>query len=353
MDGFSTPYFHGFESSNQVVNPAQQIAVAQNIQQVLETTPEGFNSFEFQFDLHRAYLHKLNRGMTLLVLTDNQLPRLTYTQAIRRLLLELQINQADAIAEFRLLALELAQTKTQLTQIQSSKAEESPLVSYPVTPSINPSASPSASPSVSPSLAPPQQSSTPAKFEPLSNGNKLSELTQNPLSAAPPQASLPQTASSKERELQSSQPLAPSNTTEFLSNLSTVSKQSVNLTVNLKDVLSAINALSQLTTQYLGTLVVANYWKATRPSSELTSKPAGEPLSEWLNHFQIERSAQMTFSVQMPSERLPVLTPEQFQCLQAWVDAFIERCSKVIRGFAKIVQRTLDEQQLALLFSVS
>jgi hypothetical protein len=369
MDGLSTPYFHGFESSSRDFNPAQQIAVAQNIQQVLETTPEGFNSFEFQFDLYRAYLHKLNQGMTLLVLTDNQLPRLSYTQAIRRLLLELQINQADAIAEFRSLALELAQTKIQPTQIQLSKAQDSPLVSSPVSPSGSPSSSPIGNPPDNPpikpfsTLAPPQQGSTSAKFEPLSNGSKPSEPAQNPAAPLPqaswPQASWPQAsslptsspqiASFKERALQSSQPLVPSNSPEILSDLSTVSKQSV----NLKDVLSAINALSQLTTQYLGTLVVANYWKATRPSSELTSKPVSEPLSEWLNHFQIERSAQMTFSVQMPSERLPVLTPEQFQCLQAWVDAFIERCSKVIRGFAKIVQRNLDEQQLTLLFRVT
>lgn len=85
-------------------------------------------------------------------------------------------------------------------------------------------------------------------------------------------------------------------------------------------------------------MVVANYWKTTRPAVD------------WLNHFQIERSAQMTFAVQVPSERLPILSPSQHQCLKEWVAAFIERCSKVIRNFAKIVRHSLDKQQSALLF---
>jgi hypothetical protein len=115
-------------------------------------------------------------------------------------------------------------------------------------------------------------------------------------------------------------------------------RKSDNPNVNLKDVLAAINGLSQLTTQYLGTMVVSNYWKATRPPVD------------WLNHFQIERSGQMTFSVQMPSQRLPILTSEQYRCLQAWVLAFIEHCSHVIRNFAQIVRHSLTDQQSMLLF---
>jgi hypothetical protein len=246
---------------------------------VLETTPEGFNSFEFQFHLYRVYLYKLNQGITLLVLTDSNLSRLTYTQAVRRLLLELQIGQNnDPIAEFRALA--------------GASAVDQPADQ------IDPSAQ--------------RPEGLVGELQPLGE-------SEQPTLTAEPRETKETTESAADR---------------FSSPIPSASTQSA----SLKDVLAAMNDLSQLTTQYLGTLVVANYWKATRPAAD------------WLNHFQIERSGQMTFAVEAPSERLPLLTDEQHCHIRAWVAAFIERCSKVIRDFAKIVRQTLDERQRALLF---
>jgi hypothetical protein len=286
MDGLAPPYFHGFAANFDI---SQQSAIAQSVQQVLETTPEGFNSFEFQFDHYRVYLHKLNQGITLLVLTNNSLPRLAYTQAIRRLLIELQIGQDNPIATFRSLASEISPSPS------------------PFASDIRPVPSGSVQPA-------PDLSKLNAEF----HSGPASELESEVRSA---REGMPESVTTEQH-----MPSAPAD-------LQVVSSNSI----SLKDVLAAINALSQFTTQYLGTMVVANYWKATRPAVD------------WLNHFQIERSAQMTFSVQLPSERLPMLSPSQHQCLKEWVAAFILRCSKVIRNFPKLARHALSQWQSALL----
>jgi hypothetical protein len=267
MDGMSRPCFYGFHAE---LETSQQQAVAQNIQQVLETAPEGFTSFEFQFDFYRVYLHKLNQQVTLLVLTNDQLSRSTYLPTVRHLLLELQLSRTNLMSEFRDI----------LTQI--------------VVPCSNPPAS---------ATAPIKTANSPPPAPPALPG----PLPSPPLAIAvsPP---APQTVLSQ--------------------------------AVSVKEILAAMNALSQFTTQYLGTLVVANYWESTRPPDD------------WLLHFQIERSAQMTFIVQVPSERLPLLSEEQYQSIKRWVAAFVERCSKIIRNFANLLQHKLDHRHQILLFDL-
>jgi len=309
MDGLSSPYFRGFELDQQAEFTAgQQMIVAQSIQQVLETTPEGFNSFEFQFDFHRVYLHKLNQGMTLLVLTGNQVSRQVYLQAVRRLLIELQIDPADPITEFRALARDIPLLPTL------------PLLPFDHLPRKH---------------LPPTFPSQPDPQEPSLNGLPTPSFGSLDSPSEPavelPQMAKPEAGNSAVQNSATANSAAPNSCR--LSN-----GPNINLsTINLKDVLATINGLSQLTTQYLGTMVVSNYWKATRPPVD------------WLNHFQIERSGQMTFSVQMPSQRLPILTSEQYQYLKAWVLAFVERCSTVIRDFTKIIRKTLTDPQIALL----
>lgn len=104
-----------------------------------------------------------------------------------------------------------------------------------------------------------------------------------------------------------------------------------------------MNQLSKFTMQYLGGTVVTNYWKATRPAMP------------WLQQFQVERSAQISFSAsegtsaQAAADKA-VLTSDQQQWIQEWVEAFIQRCAKVIRDFPKTVrEQALPEQQQFLL----
>lgn len=328
MDGLTSPYFHGFDGT---CDATQQSAIAQSIQQVLETTPEGFNSFEFQFDHCRVYLYKLNRGMTLLVLTSNQLPTSAYTQVIRRLLIELQIDQADPIAALRSLAAGLPLAPQTLSQTLTSAI--SPVIQAIEQISVHAPHAPHA-----PELSSPQRSEQlPPQTQPPTQ-RRLEKISKRPTEPGRKQAPYQQSSYSQSSHSQSSHSKPSDAKYRQVLPSAPMDRQIASRSVNLKDVLAAINALSQLTAKYLGTLMVANYWKATRPAEA------------WLNHFQVERSAQLTFTVQTPSERLPRLTPEQHQCLQSWVAAFVEQCSKVMRNFTKLVQEALDEQHRALLF---
>lgn len=106
----------------------------------------------------------------------------------------------------------------------------------------------------------------------------------------------------------------------------------------LKEAIAALNHLSQFTTPYLGTHVIANYWKATRPPSD------------WLAAIQIDRAAQFSFTEASPQAATMSLTAQEQQWLQEWVAAFIKRCSQVIRDFPAIVeQKALNASQKVLL----
>jgi len=237
----SRPYFCGVD---QVLNFQQKEALAQGIQQVIETTPVGFHFFEFQFNGHQVYIYKLSQGIILLVLTVDNLGYTSYSEVIDRLKAELQENITDAIAMFRLLAGSTIPSEENYWRQQS-------------------------------------------EFSPSS-------------------------------------PAALSSTAPVL----------------LRDLLIALNHLSHFTKHYLGASVAASNWKSSRPDAE------------WLNQFQIDRTAQLGFMGQMDSQT--VVSAEQHQWIQLWVARFIDRCSKVIRDFAKTVrQKALDPVQRVLLLSDS
>ena len=106
----------------------------------------------------------------------------------------------------------------------------------------------------------------------------------------------------------------------------------------LEDLVAALNHLSQFTSQYLGTHVIVNYWKATRPDDN------------WLAQFQVDRSAQFSLTDPKTAELEQVLTLQQQQWVQAWIAAFLGRCTVVIRDFPTIVEhKALTDQQKSLL----
>jgi hypothetical protein len=264
IQGQSQPYFCGI---HQALTTQQQEALSQGIQQVIATTPVGFEFFEFQFNQRRVYIYKLDQDVILLVLAGNHLVYSTYAATIEPLKAKLQEDVAAAIATFSRLASNAALTEQQ---------PEAPSVAI-------------------------------ASLENSRHAAALKSLNQLQ-SAPPPRSAVP-------------------------------AQPNPDQAVSLKEVLDAINQLNKFTTQYLGTTVVTNYWKSTRPAVA------------WLNSFQIERLAQMTFLPQVPSESLPTLTAEQHEWMQAWVTAFIERCSKVIRDFPRLVKQTaLNDRQKFLLF---
>lgn len=108
--------------------------------------------------------------------------------------------------------------------------------------------------------------------------------------------------------------------------------------VTIKDLVSALNQLSDFTKQYLGTTLIANYWQATRPKIA------------WLDDFQIKRGGEISFS---GSLTIP-LTVAQHQEVQQWVTAFIQRCTQIIRDFRSLVEhKGLTEEHKHLLLEAN
>lgn len=280
MDGRSRPYFCGID---QALNFQQKEALAQGILQVVETIPDSFDVFEFQFAEHQVRLYRLDRGMVLLVLTHQRLVRADYLSLITQLKAVLKEDIPNAIATFRLLA-----GNVTLTGLHYRKQ--------------------SAAPATTPNATTALQSEKPLAARPLVEDTPPADSSPAPFL---PEPSLPEPSPHSAK--------TPDTATVF-------------------EAIAALNHLSQFTTQYLGTHVIANYWKATRPPSD------------WLATVQVDRTAQFTVIGSPPqAAKAPLTTPER-QWLQEWVTAFIKRCSQVMRDFPAIVeQKALNDQQKALL----
>ncbi len=278
MDGRSRPYFCGVDQN---LNFQQKEALAQGIQQVVETTPPDFEFFEFQFTGHQIYIYKLEHGIILLVLTNSSIVNSDYAQAIEQLKLELQEDITNAIATFRLLAGNITLSHQNYWKRANDSSSSPPEGVVP------------------PSEIFPQTASS-------ANGSDTPSAPPSPLSPSSP---LPATAAQDAADLS-----------------------------HLKDLLTALNELSQFTTQFLGNTMVTNAWKSTRPAQD------------WLHNFQVDRSAKISWSGPTTTLGWQSVTSEQLAWLQTWVEAFIKRCSSVIRDLPRLVtQRPLNEVQKTLL----
>ncbi len=224
MDGQSQPFFADLDRA---FNLQQKEALSQGVLQVIETIPEGFESFEFQFSAYQVYIYKLVFGRVLLVLARQTLDYSDYLQKIEFVREAIQADFEGATTTLRM--------------------------------------------------------------------HTVGQTPDEPIEKPQPQ---------------------PSSAT-------------------IQDVLAALNHLSRFTTQYLGIPVIVNYLKSTRPDQE------------WLQQFQIDRAAHISFS---STESDISLSTEQQQWIRDWMTGFIRRCSKVVRDFATIVeQKALNSQQKALL----
>ncbi len=90
----------------------------------------------------------------------------------------------------------------------------------------------------------------------------------------------------------------------------------------LSELLQQLNQLSKFTTQFLGKVVVANYWKSTRPQTV------------WLAEFDIDRNAQLSH----PKPNAGC-SPDQHQQIKQWVKEYMKRCQQVIRNFDQLVHQ--------------
>ncbi|MEO1592426.1 MAG: hypothetical protein AAFU71_14215 [Cyanobacteria bacterium J06632_22] len=80
IDGLARAYVHGLPTHN----AAAQQQLTEGIQQILETTPETLESFTFCFQQQLVCLHKVDRGMALMVMAKPNLSE-TYSKLIAQL----------------------------------------------------------------------------------------------------------------------------------------------------------------------------------------------------------------------------------------------------------------------------
>ena len=291
------PYFYGLDA---VLDRTKQ-ALGQGVLQVVENLPEGFESFEFHFAGHVVFIYKLTHGLVLLVLTDRELKLVDYRRGITKIKYLIETDTYNTVAYFKLLLgwvtqhslpnsnwNAVAPVATTQSQVQNSSVRQVP---------ANPN------------------------LEAIATNNK----PQTP----------PITVKSSSTLDPTNRAVATNNPTQITSPTLSVSAKTDQQEYKLDEVLAALNKLSNFTTQYLGKVVVTNYWKSSRPDAS------------WLAEFEIDRSGQISH----PKQAAIACNPEQLQQIQSWVAAYIKRCKQVIRNFDQMLEQDcLDSRQKQLLF---
>ncbi len=101
---------------------------------------------------------------------------------------------------------------------------------------------------------------------------------------------------------------------------------------------AVLNDLSQCATQYLGRAVIVNYWRVCRPED---SGLAG--LSAQRSGSVIVAEPSLAASLEQP------VTAQQQRKLQIWAEAFVGRCTQVIRDFPALAEQSLSPEQVKML----
>ncbi|MFE4104807.1 hypothetical protein [Almyronema epifaneia] len=293
MDGRSRPYFCGVDQN---LNFQQREALAQGIQQVVETTPADLESFAFQFASCQVYIYKLSQGLILMVLTRERLAARPYYAAIAELKASLQQDLSNAVATFKLFAgaAHLSPTDNSETSVAAKPSPPLPPIAQAATGSEPRSASTQAEPPPVPTAS--AQSAAAVEKPPLAaeavEPTAVAKKPALPRSAAPTQAEL----------------------------------------------LTALNQLSEFSARYLGKIVVANALRSSRPQD-----------IDWLQLFEIDRKGAITLKIDKNLNSR--LSQEQSIWVQRWASAFAEKCTKIIRNYPQLLEEeTFDPKCYWLLF---
>lgn len=101
---------------------------------------------------------------------------------------------------------------------------------------------------------------------------------------------------------------------------------SVSQLLSLAEVLETYNQVSQVAKKYLGELIIANYWRCTRPHSS------------WFADFEVNGSAEIVCQNPRSTKEI-FLNPEQIQQMQDWLDGFIGQCSRILPQFKRQLEK--------------
>jgi hypothetical protein len=336
------PYFYGLDA---VLDRTKQ-ALGQGVLQVVENIPEGFESFEFHFAGHIVFIYKLTHGLVLLVLTDSDLQPVDYKRGIAKIKYLIETDTYNTVAYFKLLLGSVTQHSLPSINWNTNNAKVTEQARSQEHPAINNFAAPVSNSNLKTDIAP-SRSSKPDELRNLNNQqSNSSSKSANFTVQTQSNANNPSTIKSQTPPAPSPLPTSTTKSTPK-STTTNSSQQQVNSSPNkqvstktdtqeykLDELLDALNKLSLFTTQYLGKVVVTNYWKSSRPESS------------WLSEFEVDRNGKISH----PQQTAIACNPEELKQIQTWVTAYIKRCKQVIRNFDQMLEQDcLDSRQKQIL----
>ena len=316
------PYFYGLDA---ILDRTKQ-ALGQGVLQVVENVPEGFESFEFHFAGHVVFIYKLTHGLVLLVLTDSTVKQIDYRRGIAKIKYLIETDTYNTVAHFKLLLGSVTQQSLPNSSWRNGSdtigsGQQQPVANRVANPIVKPNAD--AVPSIPTANNPNMRATTT-----LSNTNLQTPPTPTISPTISPTQTPPVSNVTASKAVSTNTHATVSSSTKSVSTKTDLQEY------KLDELLAALNKLSQFTTQYLGKVVVANYWKSSRPDAA------------WLTEFEVDRSGHISH----PKQAAIACNPEQLQQIQSWVAAYVKRCKQVIRNFDQMLnQDCLDSRQKQIL----
>ncbi|BCX13360.1 MAG: hypothetical protein KatS3mg067_2298 [Thermosynechococcus sp.] len=105
--------------------------------------------------------------------------------------------------------------------------------------------------------------------------------------------------------------------------------------LTLAEVLEHFNKIGDIAQKYLGKMIVANYWRGTRP------------YSSWFADFTVTNEGRVVYRSYQSSRDI-YLNREQIEHLDNWLAAFVRQCQRVLPQFTKQLQKAgVGETSLA------
>ncbi|BCX12732.1 MAG: hypothetical protein KatS3mg067_1670 [Thermosynechococcus sp.] len=96
--------------------------------------------------------------------------------------------------------------------------------------------------------------------------------------------------------------------------------------LQLAQVLEHLNRVSKVAQKYLGSRIVANYWRASRPPSS------------WCADFLVSDDGSITYHGALPPQQVLVNSSQQEQ-LETWLVSFIDQCRCILPLFRHDLQK--------------
>ncbi|AHB89610.1 hypothetical protein NK55_11910 [Thermosynechococcus sp. NK55a] len=96
--------------------------------------------------------------------------------------------------------------------------------------------------------------------------------------------------------------------------------------LQLAQVLEHLNRVSKVAQKYLGSRIVANYWRASRPPSS------------WCADFLVSDDGSITYQGALPPQQVLVNSSQQQQ-LEMWLVSFVDQCCRILPLFKHNLQK--------------